>query len=88
MLRRFCANWSDSATGRMAYTAMPDRHGGFSRNLTITHLTHDAFCIPTGSDQAAREDSWIGRRIEAHAFAAPVDFGGETIAATPHLRLR
>ena len=88
MLWRLCANWSDSATGRMAYTAMLDRHTIFPCNVTITHLAQDAFCIPTGSGQATRDASWIGPRIAAREFAAQVDFGCETIAATPHLRLR
>ncbi|MFO1324074.1 MAG: FAD-dependent oxidoreductase [Burkholderiales bacterium] len=73
VLQRLCANEIDVPIGKMVYTAMLNRRGGFESDLTITRLARDAFFILTGSGQATRDASWIERAIGADEFAALVD---------------
>jgi glycine cleavage system aminomethyltransferase T/glycine/D-amino acid oxidase-like deaminating enzyme len=63
VLQRLCANQMDVAIGRMIYTALLNRRGGFESDLTITRLGEDAFFIVTGTAQATRDADWIRRRI-------------------------
>ena len=73
VLQRLCANEIDVPIGRMVYTAMLNRRGGFESDLTITRLARDTFFILTGSGQATRDAAWIERHVAAHEFAALVD---------------
>lgn len=63
VLQRLCANQMDVPVGRMVYTALLNRRGGFESDLTVTRLSEDAFFIVTGTAQATRDADWIRRRI-------------------------
>jgi heterotetrameric sarcosine oxidase gamma subunit len=73
VLERACANSIDVPVGRMVYTAMLNRRGGFESDLTITRLAPDTFFILTGSGQSTRDAAWIERGIGAHEHAVLVD---------------
>ena len=73
VLERACANGIDVPVGRMVYTAMLNRRGGFESDLTITRLAHDTFFILTGSGQSTRDAAWIERGIGAAEHAVLVD---------------
>ncbi|MEO8508396.1 MAG: FAD-dependent oxidoreductase [Betaproteobacteria bacterium] len=73
VLQRLCANEVDVPVGRIVYTAMLNRRGGFESDLTITRLASDTFFVLTGSGQATRDAAWIERAIAADEFAALVD---------------
>ena len=73
VLQRLCANDIDVPVGRMVYTAMLNRRGGFESDLTITRLATDTFFILTGSAQGTRDAAWIERHIDDSQFAALVD---------------
>ena len=60
-LQRLCANQIDVAPGRMVYTALLNRRGGFESDLTVIRLGEDAFFIVTGTAQATRDADWIRR---------------------------
>ena len=63
VLQRLCANQMDVAPGRMVYTALLNRRGGFESDLTVIRLGEDAFFIVTGTAQATRDADWIRRHI-------------------------
>ena len=63
VLQRLCANQIDVPVGRMVYTAMLNRRGGFESDLTVTRLDETSFFIVTGTAQATRDADWIRRRI-------------------------
>ncbi len=73
VLERACANGIDVPIGRMVYTAMLNRRGGFESDLTITRLAHDTFFILTGSGQSTRDAAWIERGIAQDEHAVLVD---------------
>jgi 4-methylaminobutanoate oxidase (formaldehyde-forming) len=73
VLERLCANEIDVPVGRMVYTAMLNRRGGFESDFTITRLARDTFFVLTGSGQATRDAAWIERAIGSDEFAALVD---------------
>jgi len=73
VLQRLCANDIDVPLGRMVYTALLNKRGGFESDLTITRLAPDTFFILTGSAQATRDADWINRHLRADEFAALVD---------------
>jgi 4-methylaminobutanoate oxidase (formaldehyde-forming) len=73
VLERACANGIDVPVGRMVYTAMLNRRGGFESDLTITRLAHDTFFILTGSGQSTRDAAWIERGIGPDEHAVLVD---------------
>jgi len=63
VLQRICANQMDVETGRIVYTALLNRRGGFESDLTITRLAEDAFFIVTGTAQTTRDFDWIKKHI-------------------------
>ena len=73
VLQRLCANAIDVPVGKMVYTAMLNRRGGFESDLTITRTALDTFFILTGSSQSTRDASWIERGIEPDDHAVLVD---------------
>ncbi|MEP7330411.1 MAG: FAD-dependent oxidoreductase, partial [Betaproteobacteria bacterium] len=73
VLERLCANAIDVPIGRMVYTAMLNRRGGFESDLTITRLASDTFFVLTGSSQSTRDAAWIERAIEPDERAVLVD---------------
>jgi 4-methylaminobutanoate oxidase (formaldehyde-forming) len=72
VLQRLCANDVDVPIGRMVYTAMLNRRGGFESDLTITRIAADTFFVVTGSAQATRDADWIQRHV-GDAFAVLAD---------------
>ena len=73
VLERLCANTIDVPIGKMVYTAMLNRRGGFESDLTITRLAPDVFFLLTGSGQSTRDAAWIERAIGTQEHAALVD---------------
>jgi glycine cleavage system aminomethyltransferase T/glycine/D-amino acid oxidase-like deaminating enzyme len=63
LLQRLCANEMNVAPGRIVYTAMLNRRGGFESDVTVTRLADDAFLILTGTAQGTRDFAWISRAI-------------------------
>jgi 4-methylaminobutanoate oxidase (formaldehyde-forming) len=63
VLQRLCANQMDVSPGKVVYTALLNRRGGFESDLTVTRLGEDSFFIVTGTAQATRDADWIRRRI-------------------------
>jgi 4-methylaminobutanoate oxidase (formaldehyde-forming) len=60
--------------GRVVYTAMPNRNGGFESDLTVTRIAEDKYMIVTGGATATRDFRWIEDHIpdDAHAFVTDV----------------
>ncbi len=63
VMQRLCANQMDVAPGRMVYTAMLNRRGGFESDLTVIRLGETSFFIVTGTAQATRDADWIRLHI-------------------------
>jgi 4-methylaminobutanoate oxidase (formaldehyde-forming) len=74
VLQRLCANDVDVAVGSSVYTGLLNQRGTYESDLTVARLAHDRFLIVTGTAQATRDASWIGRNTpaEAHAFLTDV----------------
>jgi 4-methylaminobutanoate oxidase (formaldehyde-forming) len=73
LLQRLCANEIDVAPGRMVYTAMPNRRGGFESDLTVMRQAVDRFLVVTGSAQPVRDADWITRHIAEHERVSVTD---------------
>jgi len=73
MLQRLCANEIDVAPGRMVYTAMLNRRGGFESDLTVMRQAADRFLVVTGSAQPQRDADWITRHIAGHEHVSVSD---------------
>jgi len=63
LLQRLCANEIDVAPGRMVYTAMLNRRGGFESDLTVMRQAADRFLVITGSAQPQRDADWLQRHV-------------------------
>jgi glycine cleavage system aminomethyltransferase T/glycine/D-amino acid oxidase-like deaminating enzyme len=73
LLQRLCANEIDMPVGRMVYTAMPNRRGGFESDLTVMRQAADRFLVVTGSAQPQRDADWLQRHVgEAHVTVTDV----------------
>ncbi len=73
VLQRLCANEVDVPIGRMVYTAMLNRRGGFESDVTVVRVAPHEFYLITGSSQTTRDFAWIERAIGADEHAALVD---------------
>ena len=73
VLQRLCANDVAVTAGKVVYTAMLNRRGGFEGDLTVTRLAEDSFLIVTGVQLATRDFDWIRRHILDHAHAVLTD---------------
>jgi glycine cleavage system aminomethyltransferase T/glycine/D-amino acid oxidase-like deaminating enzyme len=62
LLQRLCANDIDVAPGRMVYTALLNRRGGFESDLTVMRLAAERFLVVTGSAQPQRDADWLTRQ--------------------------
>ena len=62
LLQRLCANDVDVAPGRMVYTGLLNRRGGFESDLTVMRQAADRFLLVTGSAQPQRDADWIARQ--------------------------
>jgi 4-methylaminobutanoate oxidase (formaldehyde-forming) len=63
VLQRLCANDVAVAPGRIVYTAMLNRRGGFECDMTVTSLADNVYFIVTGAATAVRDMDGIERRI-------------------------
>jgi 4-methylaminobutanoate oxidase (formaldehyde-forming) len=59
LLDRVCAN----RIGRLTYTAMLNRKGGFESDVTVQRWADDDFLVVTGSAQPVRDAAWLRRHI-------------------------
>jgi 4-methylaminobutanoate oxidase (formaldehyde-forming) len=57
LLERVCAN----RIGRLTYTAMLNRRGGYESDVTVQRWRDDQFLIVTGSAQPVRDRAWLLR---------------------------
>jgi 4-methylaminobutanoate oxidase (formaldehyde-forming) len=81
VLQRLCANQIDVLAGRIVYTAMLNRRGGFESDLTVARLGEDAFYIVTGTAEATRDADWIRRHIgDANAVLTDVTSAGSILS--------
>ena len=62
-LQRICANDVDVPAGKMVYTPLLNRRGGFEADVTLIRLGARLFQLITGSGQATRDMDWITRQI-------------------------
>ena len=64
----------DVEPGRIVYTAMPNEHGGFESDLTVTRTTESEYFIVTSGSTARRDFQWIRSHIPdgARAFLTDV----------------
>ncbi|MBL8329144.1 MAG: GcvT family protein [Rubrivivax sp.] len=62
LLQRLCANEIDLPVGRMVYTGLLNRRGGFESDLTVMRQAADRFLIVTGSAQPQRDADVILRQ--------------------------
>jgi len=61
LLDRVCAN----RIGKLTYTAMLNRKGGFESDVTVQRWADDDFFVVTGSAQPVRDAAWLRRHINA-----------------------
>jgi 4-methylaminobutanoate oxidase (formaldehyde-forming) len=60
LLERVCAN----RIGKLTYTAMLNRKGGFESDVTVQRWADDDFLIITGSAQPVRDAAWLRRHLQ------------------------
>jgi 4-methylaminobutanoate oxidase (formaldehyde-forming) len=63
VLQRMCGNDIDTPIGRVVYTGMFNKRGGFESDLTVARLGEDYFRLITGSTQAIHDADWIRRNL-------------------------
>jgi 4-methylaminobutanoate oxidase (formaldehyde-forming) len=76
VLQNLCANDVGVDAGRVVYTGMLNRRGGFESDLTVSRLAENAYFIVSGSAQTTRDADWIRRNIADGANAALTDVTG------------
>jgi 4-methylaminobutanoate oxidase (formaldehyde-forming) len=76
LLQRLCANQIDVTPGRMVYTALLNRRGGFESDLTVMRLAADRFLVVTGSAQPNRDLDWLQRHA-GDAFVTVTDVSAQ-----------
>ncbi|MDH3703375.1 MAG: FAD-dependent oxidoreductase, partial [Alphaproteobacteria bacterium] len=73
VMQSLCANNVAVPPGRVVYTGLLNRQGGYESDLTVTRLDADAYFIVTGSAQTTRDQDWIRRNIQPDAKVALAD---------------
>jgi 4-methylaminobutanoate oxidase (formaldehyde-forming) len=73
LLERVCAN----RIGRLTYTAMLNRKGGFESDVTVQRWADDDFFVVTGSAQPARDAAWLRRNIRENEEVRVDDVSAE-----------
>lgn len=63
LLQWLCANDIDVAPGRIVYTAMLNRAGGYESDCTVIRQAEDSFLVIAGSAQGVRDADWIRRHV-------------------------
>ena len=76
VLQNLCANDVAVEAGRIVYTGMLNRRGGYESDLTVARLAEDAYFIVSGSAQTTRDADWIRRHIADGAKAVLTDVTG------------
>jgi len=76
LLQRLCANDIVVEPGRLVYTGMLNRRGGYESDLTVMRLDADSFLMITGTSQPVGDHDWIRRHIEPDEFATVHDATG------------
>jgi 4-methylaminobutanoate oxidase (formaldehyde-forming) len=74
-LQRLCANDVAVQPGRMVYTGMLNKRGGYETDLTVTRLARNRYMLVTSSAQTTRDSDWIKRNIPDDANAVLTDVG-------------
>jgi glycine cleavage system aminomethyltransferase T/glycine/D-amino acid oxidase-like deaminating enzyme len=73
LLQRLCANDVDVAPGRLVYSGVLNRRGGFESDLTVMRLDAERFLVITGSAQPQRDMDWLQRHAgDAHVTITDV----------------
>ena len=73
LLDRVCAN----RIGKLTYTAMLNRKGGFESDVTVQRWADDDFFIVTGSAQPVRDRAWLLRNRKPGEDATVEDVTAE-----------
>jgi len=73
LLERVCAN----RIGKLTYTAMLNRKGGFESDVTVQRWADDDFFIVTGSAQPVRDRAWLLRNRQPGEDATVSDVTAE-----------
>ncbi len=82
LLQRLCANDVAVEPGRVVYTGMLNRRGGYESDLTVMRLSGDSFLLVTGTAQPVRDCNWIQHHIEPDEFATVTDVTGSYAVLT------
>ncbi len=69
LLQTLCANDLAGADGRLIYTAMLNRNGGFEADLTVTRLGGGRFLVVTGAGEGVRDHDRIARHAGDRAVS-------------------
>jgi 4-methylaminobutanoate oxidase (formaldehyde-forming) len=72
-LQRVCAGDVGLAPGRLAYTPILNRRGGYDSDVVVLRLSDDAFLLLTGAAQPTHDLDLLRRRIEAEEFVTLTD---------------
>lgn len=73
LLDRVCAN----TIGKLTYTAMLNRKGGFESDVTVQRWSDEEFLIVTGSAQPVRDRAWILRSKKTDEDVSVEDVSAE-----------
>ena len=73
LLDRVCAN----RIGKLTYTAMLNRKGGFESDVTVQRWADDDFLVVTGSAQPVRDAAWLRRNIHQNENVEVEDVSAE-----------
>jgi glycine/D-amino acid oxidase-like deaminating enzyme/glycine cleavage system aminomethyltransferase T len=73
LLDRVCAN----RIGKLTYTAMLNRKGGFESDVTVQRWADDDFLIITGSAQPVRDRAWLLRNKKTNENVTVDDVSAE-----------
>lgn len=81
VLQRVMANDVAVEPGRIVYGQWLNHRGGVEADLTVTRLSETAFLVVTSAASAARDLSWLRRRIpeDAHCVVTDVTSGEAVI---------
>jgi 4-methylaminobutanoate oxidase (formaldehyde-forming) len=75
LLQELCGNDIGVPVGRVVYTAMLNRNGGFESDFTVTRLADTRFLVVTGANEGGR-DGDILRRCAADRRVSVTDVTG------------
>jgi glycine cleavage system aminomethyltransferase T len=73
LLQWLCTADVAVAPGRVVYTGLLNRRGGYEADVTITRVAHDEFLLVTGSASIERDLAWIRQHTPDDAHVVAVD---------------